>query len=193
MIVIQLLFLAELAVFYGAYFAKRISQKKRGIQTMLIAKGKKGRVLYVECLLGVATTVLPAAEVVFIVLGKASSAALLCWLGLALCTLGNAVFITAMLTMRDSWRAGVTEEKTALVTQGVYEFSRNPAFLGFDLVYIGVLLGFWNPPLFLLTVFAVTMLHLQIIWNEEPAMIGHFGESYKAYQKRVCRYLGKRA
>lgn len=193
MIVIQLLYLAELGVFYGAYFAKRFSQKRRGIQTMQIGMGKKGRTFYVECLLGIATTILPIAEAACIVLGRASPNVFLCWLGLALCTLGNAVFITAMLTMRDSWRAGVTQEKTALITQGVYAFSRNPAFLGFDLVYIGVLLGFWNLPLLMLTVFAVTMLHLQIVWNEEPAMIGHFGESYKAYQKRVCRYLGKRA
>ncbi len=39
------------------------------------------------------------------------------------------------------WRAGVSEkEKTELVTAGIYRWSRNPAFLGFDLLYIGFLL-----------------------------------------------------
>ena len=43
--------------------------------------------------------------------------------------------------MRDFWRAGIPEtDKTELVTEGIYQISRNPAFLGFDLLYIGILL-----------------------------------------------------
>ena len=43
--------------------------------------------------------------------------------------------------MRDSWRAGIFEtDKTKLVTEGIYQISRNPAFLGFDLLIIGTLL-----------------------------------------------------
>ena len=58
----------------------------------------------------------------------------------------EAVFVTSVVTMRDSWRAGVSKtDKTELVTDGIYQISRNPAFLGFDLVYIGILLMFFNP------------------------------------------------
>ena len=43
--------------------------------------------------------------------------------------------------MRDSWRAGISEtDKTELVTEGIYQISRNPAFLRFDLLHIGILL-----------------------------------------------------
>ena len=43
--------------------------------------------------------------------------------------------------MKDSWRAGVSyEEKTDLITSGIYQISCNPAFLGFDLVYVGIVL-----------------------------------------------------
>lgn len=43
--------------------------------------------------------------------------------------------------MRDSWSAGISEtDKTELVTEGIYQFSRNPAFLEFNLLYIGILL-----------------------------------------------------
>lgn len=43
--------------------------------------------------------------------------------------------------MRDSWRAGISEtDKTELVTEGIYQISRNSAFLGFDLLYIAILL-----------------------------------------------------
>ncbi len=53
--------------------------------------------------------------------------------------------------------------ETELVTNGIYQISRNPAFLGFDLLYIGTLLMFFNWILCFLTVFAVIMYHLQIV------------------------------
>lgn len=37
-------------------------------------------------------------------------------------------FALATNTMKNSWRVGIPEEKTALVTKGVYKWSRNPAF-----------------------------------------------------------------
>lgn len=43
--------------------------------------------------------------------------------------------------MKDSWRAGISEtNKTALVTEDIYQISRNPVFLGFELRYICILL-----------------------------------------------------
>lgn len=43
--------------------------------------------------------------------------------------------------MKDSWRAGISEtDKTELVTEGIYQFSRNLAFLEFNLLYIGILI-----------------------------------------------------
>ena len=47
--------------------------------------------------------------------------------------------------MKDSWQAGIPDkDKTELVTTGIYRFSRNPAFLGFDLMYVGALLLYGN-------------------------------------------------
>lgn len=59
---------------------------------------------------------------------------------------GDVVFLAAVLCMRDSWRAGIPEkDKTELVTRGIFKISRNPAFLGFDFVYIGVAALFSTP------------------------------------------------
>ena len=53
---------------------------------------------------------------------------------------GDMVFVISVWTMKDSWRAGVSKtDQTELVTDGIYQISRNPAFLGFDLVYVGIL------------------------------------------------------
>lgn len=88
---------------------------------------------------------------------------------------GVIVFICSVITMRDSWRAGVSEnEKTELITNGIYQVSRNPAFLGFDLVYFGMLLMFFNWILLAATIFAVIMLHLQIVNVEEDFLVTAF-------------------
>lgn len=72
-------------------------------------------------------------------------------------------FALATITMKDSWRVGIPEEKTSLISAGIYKWSRNPAFVGFDLLYISICLMYFNLPLLLISVFAGTMLHLQIL------------------------------
>ena len=61
--------------------------------------------------------------------------------GFCIGMLGDLIFLASVLCMKDSWRAGIPDkDKTELVTTGIYRYSRNPAFLGFDLMYIGMLL-----------------------------------------------------
>lgn len=83
-------------------------------------------------------------------------------------------------------------DKTELVTSGIYQISRNPAFLGFDLLYIGTLLIFFNWILCGLTVFAVIMYHLQIVNVEEDFLLATFGSEYLQYKSKVCRYIGRK-
>ena len=105
---------------------------------------------------------------------------------------GYVVFALAVITMKDNWRAGIAEnDKTEMVTAGIYRFSRNPSFLGFDLVYLGIMLMFFNWVLLLFSVFAAVMLHLQIL-QEEKYLPQVFGESYLTYCSKVCRYLGRK-
>ena len=100
------------------------------------------------------------------------------------------MFVTSVVTMRDSWRVGVSKtDKTELVTDGIYQISRNPAFLGFDLVYIGILLMFFN---LAASAFAMLMFHLQIVNVEEDFLLETFGQEYLAYKKKVNRYIGRK-
>lgn len=103
--------------------------------------------------------------------------------------LGVAFFIVAMLTMEDNWRAGIPEKgKTQLVQKGIYRISRNPAFVGFDLMYIGLLLAFPNILHLAFALFPVIMLDLQIK-QEENFCRDAFGKEYEEYCKIVRRYL----
>lgn len=85
-----------------------------------------------------------------------------------------------------------TTDRTELVTEGIYRISRNPAFLGFDLVYLGILMAFFNWLLFAVSVFAVVMFHLQIVNVEEDFLLSVFGDAYVEYRKKVNRYLGRK-
>ncbi|MDO5378797.1 MAG: isoprenylcysteine carboxylmethyltransferase family protein [Clostridia bacterium] len=179
--------------FYGCYFAKMIGQRKRGIRTDQLGRGKQGFVRGIEIGVKIATYGIVAAEAISIGLNASAFPSWVRMTGAALGTLGVIAFEAAVLTMRDSWRAGVSpEEKTELVTRGIYRYSRNPAFLGFDSMYAGIALMFGNVPLMLVTAFAMLMLHLQIVNVEEDFLVASFGETYVAYRGQVNRYIGRR-
>lgn len=95
--------------------------------------------------------------------------------------------------MKNNRRAGVSEnDKTELVTNGIYGWSRNPAFLGFDLTYIGILTSFFYFPLMIISFITVTVFHLQIVNVEEDFLTERFGQKYINYTKSVNRYWGKK-
>lgn len=190
--VFQIAALIILLTFYGCYFAKMISQRKKGITTDQMGKGKAGFVKFVEVTMKTAACLVPIVEVVSIALQTTYFHTSIRIAGLCIGAAGTAVFVISVLTMRDSWRAGVSKtDQTELVTDGIYQISRNPAFLGFDLVYIGILMMFFNWILFAISVFAMVMFHLQIVNVEEDFLIETFGEPYLEYRRKVHRYLGR--
>ena len=189
----QIIAAVLLLAFYGCYFGKMLLQRHRGIQTDQMGKGKTGPALHIERTLKLATIAVVVGEVISLLLDITALPVGLRWGGLLLTAMGTGVFIISVVTMRDSWRAGVAEsDKTDLITGGIYSISRNPAFLGFDLVYAGMLLTFFSWWLTALTLLAISTLHVQITQVEEPFLRTVFGEEYRAYEARVCRYFGKR-
>ena len=184
--------LLVLAVFYGVYFAKVLAQKQRGIQTRQIGRRKEKSIHTVEVLMSIATLGAPIAQLLSIAFGWSHLPAGMRLVGFCVGMLGDALFLLSVLCMKDSWRAGIPDkDKTELVTTGIYRFSRNPAFLGFDLMYIGVLLLYGNLLTLGFSVFAIVMLHLQIL-QEERYLVNTFGTPYREYCRHVSRYLGKK-
>lgn len=189
----KLISLAALIAFYGCYFVKMICQRRKGIQTDQIGKDKVGFVKFVEITMKTAAVLVFAAELVSILIGTSHNITVIRVIGAVLSVSETIIFIAAVYTMRDSWRAGVSKtDKTELVTNGIYQIIRNPAFLGFDLLYTGILLMFFNRILCILTVFALIMYHLQIVNVEEEFLLATFGNEYLQYKKKVCRYIGRK-
>ena len=187
-----ILALLVLAVFYGIYFAKVLAQKRRGIQTRQIGRRKEKSIHTVEVLMSISTLGAPIAQLLSIAFGWSHLPANARFTGFCVGMLGDVIFLLSVLCMRDSWRAGIPDkDKTELVTTGIYRFSRNPAFLGFDLMYAGVLLLYGNLLTLVFSVFAIVMLHLQIL-QEERYLVNTFGTPYQDYCRHVSRYLGRK-
>ena len=184
--------LLVLAAFYGIYFGKLLAQKRRGIRTYQIGRRKGKEAHTVERCMSIATLGTPLAQLLSITFGWSHLPANARLTGFLIGLLGDAVFLLSVLCMKDSWRAGIPDkDKNELVTGGVYRYSRNPAFLGFDLMYIGVLLMYGNLLTLGFSAFAVLMLHLQIL-QEERYLESAFGEAYRSYCRHTFRYLGRR-
>lgn len=157
--VIKLFTLLFMVAFYICYFAKMISQRKKGIQTDQLGKGKKGFVKFIEIALKITTYIIPIIQLGSIFFYEGNIHISLRIVGILITATGIFVFIASVLQMKDNWRAGVQrEEKTNLVT----------------------------------TVFAVLLFHLQIVNVEEEFLKEAFGAEYLQYNKKVCRYFGRR-
>lgn len=184
--------LSVLILFYGIYLIKMLAQHRRGIQTRQIGRRKEKTLHRVETWMAVATYSVIPVQVISMVIGWNYMPSGARFTGFLTALAGDMIFLAAVLCMKDSWRAGIPEsDKTAIVTDGIYKFSRNPAFLGFDLMYLGVFLMYANPLTGFFTVFAILMLHLQIL-QEEKYLADTFGEEYGRYKRQVFRYLGRK-
>ena len=171
-----------------------VSQRKKGIKTDQLGKGKEGFVRFIEITLKVTTYFLPVLQVVSICLYTGTAHIILQIIGNVIAAIGVLIFVLSVVQMKDNWRAGVQrEDKTNLVTTGIYSISRNPAFLGFDLMYIGILFSFFNWILCVATSFAIVLFNLQIVNVEEDFLIEAFGDEYLQYKKKVRRYLGRKS
>ena len=181
-----------LLIFYSIYFGKMIIQRRKGIQTDQMAKGgKRDKTFFIELILKIATYSVGIADVMS-VMTIVSFSRTISIIGMVIGFVGDIIFAAAVITMKDNWRAGLArDDETKMVTDGIYQISRNPAFLAFDCVYLGILFMFFNPVLLILSLWAMVMLHLQIL-QEEKYLLAVFGEKYTDYKSRVCRYIGRK-
>jgi protein-S-isoprenylcysteine O-methyltransferase Ste14 len=109
--------------------------------------------------------------------------------GAILITLGLITSTIASLTLKKSWRIGVDEnEKTELIINGIYKFSRNPYFLSYDFVLIGMVFCLWSPFLILPVLSTIRLFHLMIL-KEENYLENKHPENYSRYKREVRRYF----
>lgn len=115
------------------------------------------------------------------------------WLAGLPAALGIGIAVAAMMRFRQ---AGTTlnpvdlSKTSQLVTDGIFALSRNPMYLALSLlllawaIWLGSASPWLVPPLFVLLITRVQ------IMPEEQVLGRMFGEPYRAYQRRVARWIG---
>jgi protein-S-isoprenylcysteine O-methyltransferase Ste14 len=81
------------------------------------------------------------------------------------------------------------EAPTTLITDGVYGFTRNPMYLGFAAILIGVamLLAAWIPVVVVIAF--IGLMQAMFIRHEEESLARNFGKVWEEYERRVRPWL----
>lgn len=110
---------------------------------------------------------------------------------------GNVSLLTGLFAtvagMAAIKRAGsavnVYRPTTALVTGGIFRFSRNPIYFGLTSAYLGVALRARSLPALALLPVALALTDRFVVDPEERYLEERFGDEYRAYRARVPRWF----
>jgi protein-S-isoprenylcysteine O-methyltransferase Ste14 len=111
-------------------------------------------------------------------------------LGIALAAVGIVATFVAQLAMGDSWRIGVkSEERTDLVTDGVFGVVRNPIYSAMVPTALGLTLMVPSALAVAGVAALIVALELQVRVVEEPYLRRVHGDVYSEYAARVGRFV----
>jgi protein-S-isoprenylcysteine O-methyltransferase Ste14 len=94
----------------------------------------------------------------------------------------------SLINLGNSTRLGLPSETTHFKTKGLYKFSRNPMYVGFNLITLSSIIHFLSPWTIILGIYSIFVYHL-IILGEERFLESRFGTNYISYKEKVRRYL----
>lgn len=111
--------------------------------------------------------------------------------------IGAALVLTGVITLLLSFRGMIQHHTainpsgatTAIVSTGLYRYTRNPMYLSLTLIYIGASVtanAWWG---LLLLVPLLVAVQKGIIEREEQYLARKFGNEYLSYKARVRRWL----
>jgi protein-S-isoprenylcysteine O-methyltransferase Ste14 len=111
-------------------------------------------------------------------------------IGGLLIALGLAIGIAAMTRFR---RAGTDvrphKPTTAMVTDGLYRFTRNPMYVGLSVLHLGIAVAVGSLWILAALAPALAVLRYGVIAREERYLEAKFGREYLDYKARVRRWL----
>jgi len=110
--------------------------------------------------------------------------------GAIVTVLAIALFVSAVRTLRA---AGTpipgNRPTTTIVRTGPYRYSRNPIYLAFSLVQLGLSLWVNSLALLITLIPAVVLIWLVVIPREERYLEARFPSEYSPYKASVRRWL----
>ena len=91
--------------------------------------------------------------------------------------------------VRHGTNVNPLKPSTALVTDGVYRWTRNPLYVGMLAGLCGIAFIFSLDWLLLLIIPSWTIMHFAVVRREEQYLEQKFGDEYRRYKARVPRYV----
>jgi protein-S-isoprenylcysteine O-methyltransferase Ste14 len=113
-------------------------------------------------------------------------------LALALIALGSGLIIAARVALDragTTWHPTEPGRTTALVSTGVYGVSRNPTYLGMEIVLLSWAVVLASPAAALVSALFVVYIDRFQIRPEELTLSLSLGQEYRDYMQRVRRWL----
>jgi protein-S-isoprenylcysteine O-methyltransferase Ste14 len=109
-------------------------------------------------------------------------------LSFILLIISSLFIIISLIKLGRSTRLGIPSEETVLKTGGIYKYSRNPMYVGFNLLTMASMIYTLNLWIVLPGLYSIIIYHF-IIRGEENFLKDRFGESYQTYLTKVRRYI----
>ncbi len=111
-------------------------------------------------------------------------------LGLVIMGAGMAIFIWTARTLAGAVPNAI-DAPAVLLLRGPFRFVRNPLYLAAAAVFVGVTTVYrlWQPrDAFVVSAIAL-LIHLFVVYREEPVTRRRFGPAYDAYRAHVPRWI----
>jgi len=96
--------------------------------------------------------------------------------------------VMSLINLGKSTTLGLPSKNTVFKNNGVYRFSRNPMYIGFNCFTFAAMLYTLNIAVILLGVYSMVVYH-RIILAEEAFLERRFQQAYTDYKRLVKRYL----
>jgi protein-S-isoprenylcysteine O-methyltransferase Ste14 len=102
--------------------------------------------------------------------------------------IGLLLVILSSIFLGKSTRLGLPTENTVFKKTGIYQFSRNPMYLGFNMITLSSIVHNINIVILLMGFYSIFIYHL-IILGEENYLLKRYGKEYEDYKIKVRRYI----
>ncbi len=90
--------------------------------------------------------------------------------------------------MRHDTSPDPRKDDVALVTDGPFRLMRNPIYLGFGLLQLGIGIAIGRAPVALSAPATILFIDAAVIPREEDRLVESFGSAYREYCDRVPRW-----
>ena len=114
---------------------------------------------------------------------------LIAWIGAVLCILAPLLFLWGIISFGKSFRVGIDESSPGgLVCVGAFSISRNPLYIAFFMILIGVFCIFPTWIFFAYLIGGLWLIDRQVCL-EENSLRKTYGKEYDDYCEKVRRYI----